>query len=67
MELLIASDENQDGGQMLISSLHNRKGDGCNNCLCNNHGLCNVNRLRNKKSTARVITTACVIKNQPLV
>ena len=34
----------------------------CNNCLCNNHGLCNINRLRNKKSTAYVITTACVIK-----
>ena len=35
----------------------------CNNCLCNNHGLCNINCLRNKKSTAYVITTACVIKN----
>ena len=37
--------------------------DVCNNCLCNNHGLCNINRLLNKKSTAYVITTACVIKN----
>ena len=35
----------------------------CNNCLCNNHGLCNINRLRNKKTTAYVITTACVIRN----
>ena len=36
--------------------------DVCNNCLCNNHGLYNINRLRSKKSTAYVITTACVIK-----
>ena len=47
---------------MYIARKANQK-DVCNNCLCNNHGLCNINRLRNKKSTAYVITTACVIKN----
>ena len=29
MELLIASDENQDGGQLRISSLYNRTGHVC--------------------------------------
>ena len=48
----------------ILAFMHEGKGgDVCNNCLCNNHGLCNINHLHNKKSTAYVITTACVIRN----